>query len=124
MKGAAGNYRRKNLVSEIENLFTRDREVDDPYPGGGAPEPPKPGGGKGTPGGNPGGLKPGGGAPGIPGGPANGTGGRPNGGAPTIGRINKHKCFLLTGKTRRYALGGIIPIPRPVGIPRPGPGRI
>jgi len=62
----------------------------------------KPGGGNGIPGGapgKPGGLKPGGGPPGIPGGP-NGMGGRWSAGAP---------------------IGGIIPIPRPAGIPRPGP---
>jgi len=67
-------------------------------PGGGGPPNPG-GGGKGTPGGNPGGRKPGG-APGIPGG-ANGIGGLANAGGPE---------------------GGIIPIPRPAGIPRPGPG--
>lgn len=50
------------------------------------------------PGGKPGGLKPGGG-PDMPGG-AKGIGGRANDGAP---------------------IGGIIPMPRPAGMPRPGP---
>jgi len=65
-------------------------------PGGG---PENPGGGwNGMPGGKPGGLNPGGG-PGIPGG-AKGIGGRASEGGP---------------------IGGIMPIPRPAGIPRPGP---
>jgi len=50
------------------------------------------------PGGNPGGLNPAG-APGMPGG-AKGMGGRATAGIP---------------------IGGIMPIPRPAGIPRPGP---
>ena len=68
------------------------------------------------PGGKPGGLKPGGGA-GMPGG-ANGTGGRPDGRPPTI--RNEYEVSLIC-KRYGYSPGGIIPIPRPAGMPRPGP---
>ena len=85
------------------------------HPGGG---PPKPGGGggKGIPGGNPGGLKPGGG-PAIPGG-GKGIGGRANEGGPTNFTASENRHSF---KRRRNLLGGIMPIPRPAGIPRPGP---
>jgi hypothetical protein len=69
------------------------------------------------PGGKPGGRKPGGG-PGIPGG-AKGMGGRANEGGPTSsGKLSDHR----ESKTmKKVLLGGIIPMPRPAGIPRPGP---
>ena len=87
---------------------------NDSYPGGGPANPG--GGGKGMPGGKPGGRKPGGG-PDIPGG-AKGMGGRANEGGPTSsGKLSDHR----KSKTVKVLLGGIIPIPRPAGIPRPGP---
>ena len=95
------------------------------YPGGGGP--PNPGGGvKGTPGGNPGGRKPGG-ALGIPGG-ANGIGGLAKAGGPAVAVkkvANEQRSFPIEFSKGQegdmYAPGGIIPIPRPAGIPRPGP---
>jgi len=83
------------------------------YPGGGPANPG--GGGNGIPGGNPGGLNPGGG-PDMPGG-AKGIGGRAKEGIPTKGDIKVTKKMAMTSNL----LGGIIPIPRPAGIPRPGP---
>jgi hypothetical protein len=68
------------------------------------------------PGGKPGGLKPGGG-PGMPGG-AKGIGGRANDGAPTT---NKWSARLYNCRVKKHELGGIIPMPRPAGMPRPGP---
>ena len=95
------------------------------YPGGGGPPNPG-GGGKGTPGGKPGGRKPGG-APGIPGG-ANGIGGLAKAGGPAVSVkkvAHEQRSFPIEfskgQKEEEYAPGGIIPIPRPAGIPRPGP---
>jgi hypothetical protein len=82
------------------------------HPGGG---PAKPGGGgKGIPGGKPGGRKPGGG-PGMPGG--NGMGGRAT--VTLGGKKGSEQRPSWEGKV--HILGGIIPIPRPAGIPLPGP---
>ena len=69
----------------------------------------------------PGGRKPGGGAPGMPGGPPKGIGGRANEGAPTA--AESVTLSVITHATDNL-LGGIMPMPRPAGIPRPGPGRI
>lgn len=70
------------------------------------------------PGGKPGGLNPGGG-PGMPGG-AKGIGGRANEGGPTTETTyqyaNDTDMLQIKG-----VLGGIIPMPRPAGMPRPGP---
>lgn len=102
----------KTNSKSIKGMY---RIKNDSYPGGG---PAKPGGGgKGIPGGKPGGRKPGGG-PGIPGG-AKGMGGRANEGGPTIsGELSDHQ---VSKTLKKILLGGIIPIPRPAGIPRPGP---
>jgi hypothetical protein len=104
---------RRRLEAEAVSVWHVLDKVMGSYPGGG---PPKPGGGaNGIPGGMPGGRNPGGGPPGMPGGPPKPIGG---GIPPTrVGSVNK--------KTKRmrqiHALGGIMPIPRPAGIPRPGP---
>ena len=55
----------------------------------------------------------------MPGG-ANGIGGRANDGGPTA----KQTCQYTIDTDMHYTegvLGGIIPIPRPAGMPRPGP---
>jgi hypothetical protein len=71
------------------------------------------------PGGKPGGLKPGGG-PGIPGG-GNGIGGRAIEGIPTKGWQKVSSRKRVNDARQNNSLGGIIPIPRPAGMPRPGP---
>jgi hypothetical protein len=46
-------------------------------------------------------------------------GGRANEGGPTIsGKLSDHR---VSKTMKKIILGGIIPIPRPAGIPRPGP---
>jgi hypothetical protein len=69
--------------------------------------------------GKPGGRNPGGG-PGMPGG-AKGIGGRCSAGAPTKDKEAIQPRNKVKQRGFRHALGGIMPIPRPAGIPLPGP---
>lgn len=103
------------VVGSCVSVSIRSRHVrivwTDPNPGGG--------GGNGIPGGMPGGRNPGGG-PGMPGGPYGM--GRPANAKPRR-NIWSVFCIAVAGSTKVHAPGGIIPIPRPAGMPRPGPGR-